>query len=191
MGWCYHDGADIYVGDFNGDGKIANRKNNVNLSFSISFQSILSMFAMYFTGTKPYGGAITMALIFTWVITMEMAHTPIAIFIMICCYLHLINLVYWCFVFYRDQAMGWCHHDGADVYVGDFNRGVKIMDCKNNINFWISLAFNESYLCFVFYRHQAMGWCYHDGADIYVGDFNGDGTDDIMCKDNVNLYLAM
>ena len=71
MGWFNHDGAD--VGNYDGDGKLINCKNNVNLWFSINIQWILSMFVLYFTGTKPWVGAITMALIFMLAISMEMA----------------------------------------------------------------------------------------------------------------------
>jgi hypothetical protein len=28
-----------------------------------------------------------------------------------------------------------------------------------------------------------MGWCNHSGAQLHIGDFNGDGRDDLLCHD--------
>jgi hypothetical protein len=33
-----------------------------------------------------------------------------------------------------------------------------------------------------------MGWCYHDGAEFHIGDFNGDRKDDLLCHDINNGY---
>jgi hypothetical protein len=29
----------------------------------------------------------------------------------------------------------------------------------------------------------AMGWCHHAGAQLFVGDFDGDNRDDMLCHD--------
>ena len=33
-----------------------------------------------------------------------------------------------------------------------------------------------------------MGWCHHSGAQLRLGDFNGDGRDDMLCHDTTNGY---
>jgi hypothetical protein len=33
-----------------------------------------------------------------------------------------------------------------------------------------------------------MGWCYHDGAQLHIGGFNGDGKDDLLCHETNTGY---
>jgi len=33
-----------------------------------------------------------------------------------------------------------------------------------------------------------MGWCYHEGSAIHLGDLNGDGRSDMLCHDTVTGY---
>ena len=33
-----------------------------------------------------------------------------------------------------------------------------------------------------------MGWCYHIEAELFIGDFNGDGHDDMLCHTRIGAY---
>ena len=35
-------------------------------------------------------------------------------------------------------------------------------------------------------READMGWCSYDGQGLLIGDFNGDGRDDLLCHDSNN-----
>ena len=33
-------------------------------------------------------------------------------------------------------------------------------------------------------------WCTDEGAQMYTGDYNGDGKTDLMCKDDTNVWIS-
>ena len=135
MGWCNHAGSELYVGDFNGDGR-----TDMLCHDSAGKKWIaLATSAGQFTGT------------------------------------------FW------ENAMGWCNHAGSKLFTGDFNRdGRTDMLCHDTRNGykWVALATCEGRFTRTTWE-KAMGWCYHAGSELHVGDFNGDGRTDILCHDTV------
>ena len=54
---------------------------------------------------------------------------------------------------------------------------------------WIYYGANNGYS--VVGWNKPMSWCWHAGASLYIGDFNGDSRDDILCHDNAGyLFIA-
>ena len=53
---------------------------------------------------------------------------------------------------------------------------------------WIYHGANNGYS--VVGWNKPMSWCWHTGASLYIGDFNGDSRDDILCHDTTG-YLAI
>ena len=80
--------------------------------------------------------------------------------------------------------MGWCYHKGSRLLTGDFNGdGRADMLCHDNKgNKWVALANAAAQFTGTSW-HKAMGWCYHAGAELHLGDFNGDGRTDMLCHD--------
>jgi hypothetical protein len=79
---------------------------------------------------------------------------------------------------------GWCGHDGAKVSLGDFNGdGRDDLLCHDNIGrSWIDLA-NAAGEYQGTDGYGVWGWCGHAGATLSIGDFDGDGRDDLFCHD--------
>ena len=84
------------------------------------------------------------------------------------------------------KAMGWCKHQGAKLFIGDFNGDHRSdMLCHDTYTGykWIALADHLGHFHSTNWR-RAMRWCNHNGAELYIGDFNGDRRSDMMCHDN-------
>ncbi|KAI0241880.1 hypothetical protein LSAT2_016188 [Lamellibrachia satsuma] len=88
---------------------------------------------------------------------------------------------------------GFCTRLHQYVMQGDFN-GDDQMDimCRDNVNSgrkWIYYGSKRGY-----YRvgwRKNMWWCTHHGAFVYIGDFNGDSRDDMLCHDKRgHVYIA-
>lgn len=79
---------------------------------------------------------------------------------------------------------GWCAHPGASILLGDFNGdGRKDQLCHDTAGRrWIDLADDQGRF-FGTDTYPAWGWCGHPGASLLVGDFDGDGKDDLLCHD--------
>jgi len=89
--------------------------------------------------------------------------------------------------------MGWCTGNDAQLLIGDFN-GDKRSDImchhKKTGYKWYSFATSEGHFAGTSHHHN-MRWCYHGGSKVHVGDFNGDGKDDILCHDpRNNAWIA-
>ena len=57
------------------------------------------------------------------------------------------------------------------------------MMCHDNKgNKWVALANAAGQFTGTSW-HKAMGWCRHAGAELHLGDFNGDGRTDMLCHD--------
>ena len=139
LGWCYHSGAELHVGDVNRDGRddmICHDTNNGYKWVSLAKGS------GRFTGTD-------------W-----------------------------------QANMGWCNHESAQLHVGDFNRDDRDdMLCHDTSTGYKWIAYAKGNGTFSGTDWQAaLGWCYHDGAELRIGDFNRDNRDDMLCHDRNNGY---
>ena len=84
------------------------------------------------------------------------------------------------------KAMKWCRHKSARLFIGDFNGdGRSDMLCHNTRSGykWIALANRDGHFDSTNW-HYPMKWCNHAGAEVHIGDFNGDCRFDLMCHDN-------
>jgi VCBS repeat protein len=88
------------------------------------------------------------------------------------------------------EAMGWCTHSGAQLRLGDFNGdGRTDMFCHDGGGYK-SVAYTSSA------GHpgaggawgESDGFCTHSGAQLHLGDFNGDGRTDMLCHDAYTGY---
>ena len=69
--------------------------------------------------------------------------------------------------------------------IGDFNGdGRDDMLCHDNTGKkWVALANAAGHFTGTSW-YANMGWCNHGGSRLLIGDFNGDGRDDMLCHDN-------
>jgi hypothetical protein len=80
--------------------------------------------------------------------------------------------------------MNWCNHDGAHLAAGDFDGdGRDDLLCYDDAGRrWIDLA--EAGARFAGEdTYPAWGWCAHPGATLAIADVNGDRRDDLICHD--------
>jgi len=134
MAWCFHSGSEVHVGDFNGDSikdmLCHDRSGHKWIALADRHRS--------FSGTS-------------W-------HSP----------------------------MGWCYKDHDGLHIGEFNGdGRSDMLCHNSKtgHIWIAYANAKGNFDAGTGWHSESGWCNHSGAQLFIGDFNGDGRDDLMCHD--------
>ncbi|KAJ8029344.1 hypothetical protein HOLleu_28716 [Holothuria leucospilota] len=89
------------------------------------------------------------------------------------------------------KAMGWCYHAGAELHIGDFNcdgRSDMLCHDTNNGYKWVALANSNGDFSGGTSWKAPLGWCYHGGAELHIGDFNGDRGDDMLCHDRNTGY---
>ena len=85
----------------------------------------------------------------------------------------------------RDAA--WCNQASGRVYKGDFNgdsRTDLLCHDADTGYMWIDYSDTTGPLLGADWDRDAE-WCNHDGAQLHVGDFNGDGRDDLLCHDTL------
>lgn len=138
LGWCYHKLAGLYVGDFNGDGRddiLCHTKSTGTRDID------------YADGSGRFSGSTD----------------------------------------WRNLG-AWCSHAQSQLYVGDFNGdGRTDLLCHTKDSGWRDLDYANS--AGEFYGNNWQGtnnWCTHAGAELRVGDFNGDGRDDLLCHTVTN-----
>ncbi|QSQ14190.1 FG-GAP repeat domain-containing protein [Myxococcus landrumensis] len=136
MGWCTHQGAQLFSADFNGDGR----------SDLLCHDSRVGNGDKFIAFARPGGRFVGT----DW---------------------------------YR--ALGWCHHAGSQLHVGDFNgdgRADLLCHDTGNGDKWIAFARPDGTFVGTDW-YQAMGWCSHSSGRLSVADYNGDGRSDMLCHD--------
>jgi hypothetical protein len=89
-------------------------------------------------------------------------------------------------------APGWCSHANTRLVVGDFNgdNGPRPDDllCHDPTSgfLWIDYASGGTFGGTNWQRDAR--FCNHEAARLLVGDFNGDGSDDLLCHDHTSGY---
>lgn len=192
MGWCYHTGGSIYVGDFNGDG----RADMMCHDTAGRAWNALTNTSGQFTGTNWGSNYI-------WCTNGDELH--IGDFNgderddMLCHSKS--DGQKW--ISYADQSgkfhgtnwhanLNWCNHSGSSLYTGDFNGDNRddMMCHDTQGRVWIALASSSG--TFSGTTHFVdLGWCYHNGSRVHIGDYNGDNRDDMICHDtNGSVWRA-
>ncbi|XP_071944951.1 uncharacterized protein [Antedon mediterranea] len=90
------------------------------------------------------------------------------------------------------REMSWCHHSGAQLYIGDFNGDDRSdMLCHDTAGkIWISWAQpGGTFIGTPWYYY--INWCKSSNEQLFVADFNGDGRDDLLCHTISNGYKTI
>jgi hypothetical protein len=134
LGWCNHAGAQVLVGDVNGDGRSDMLCHDTRTGHKWVAHATA---AGNFTGT-------------TW-----------------------------------EAGLGWCNHAGAQLHIGDFNGDSRddmlCHDTRTGYK-WVARATGAGRFTGTTWEAN-LGWCNHATAALHIGDFNGDSRDDMLCHD--------
>ncbi|MBN1205792.1 MAG: VCBS repeat-containing protein [Myxococcaceae bacterium] len=75
----------------------------------------------------------------------------------------------------------WCTHAGATLLRGDFNGdGAEDLLCRDPGRLWIDYADNRGVILGTTDWYLDTNWCAHSGAQLHLGDLNGDGRTDLL-----------
>ena len=96
---------------------------------------------------------------------------------------------------WQNTTMGFCTGVDRKLFIGDFDGdGRSDMLCHNYQTGYKTIAYANVGGDFENPRmwNKNMHWCYQTNPTLYVGDFNGDGKDDMLCHDdNRNMFVAI
>ncbi|PIK61579.1 hypothetical protein BSL78_01504 [Apostichopus japonicus] len=190
IGWCWHNNAQLHIGDFNGDGKDDMLCHDTSSGYKwIAFANSQGNFA----GRTSWEAGIG------WC-----RHAGAELHIgdfngdgkddMLC---HDTSTGYKWIAFANSQGnfagrtsweagIGWCRHASAELHIGDFNGdGKDDMLCHDTSTGykWIAYANRQGNFADRTGWEEGIGWCLHSGSSLHIGDFNGDGKDDMLCHD--------
>ncbi|KAJ8029346.1 hypothetical protein HOLleu_28718 [Holothuria leucospilota] len=73
-----------------------------------------------------------------------------------------------------EEAIGWCSHSGAELYIGNFNgdrRDDLLCHDSGTGRKWVALANRQSNFSGRTSWEAGLGWCRHSTAEFHVGDF--------------------
>lgn len=105
--------------------------------------------------------------------------------------------------FFLDTHRPWCTEPGSKIGVADFNAdGRDDLFCHGRGQFSILYAtpdgrFQDALTTGTVVRRSQLNrvvastWCTHAGAVLHVGDFNGDGRADLLCKDPGRIWVNL
>ncbi|MGR3279668.1 FG-GAP repeat domain-containing protein [Acaryochloris marina NIES-2412] len=85
----------------------------------------------------------------------------------------------------------WCTHRTAQRLNADINgdgRVDSICHDRKTGTKWVAIRGRGSILI-ERWVDTTSKWCSHTGANLFVGDINGDGRADLICKDNGRIYV--
>ena len=192
VNWCYHDAGQLHVGDFNGDGQDDILCHDIHSGYKwIDYAQSTG----FLDGTDWHRNAY-------WC-----SHAGGELHVgdfngdgrgdLLC---HDMNSGYkW--LDYADasgQFHGtdwhrdayWCSHAGGELHIGDFNgdgRDDFLCHDANTGYKWVDYADGRGRFTGTDWHRNAY-WCSHNGGALYVGDFNGDGREDLLCHDKNTGY---
>ncbi|XP_071951912.1 uncharacterized protein [Antedon mediterranea] len=88
------------------------------------------------------------------------------------------------------RSMSWCKGTNQRLFTGDFNGDRRAdMLCHDYSNGYIYVAAATATGGFTSITwSRSLGWCKHSNSELSVGDFNKDNRDDIMCSDTNGPY---
>ncbi|XP_071953504.1 uncharacterized protein [Antedon mediterranea] len=185
MQWCYHNGAQLFVGDFNGDGR-----TDMLCHDSRGYKKVsLAQPGGVFLGTsweRNVGWCLDDGDILVADFNADGRDD------MLCQR----NRDGYKWISYANQDgsfsgtnwyrdMGWCTGTNGHLFTGDFNgdrRADLLCHDHNNGYKWVALATTSGTFTTTSWEGN-LGWCYHRGAEIFIGDFNKDKRDDMICTD--------
>ncbi|KAJ8041164.1 hypothetical protein HOLleu_11902 [Holothuria leucospilota] len=192
MRWCNDSRAEIHIGDFNGDGRsdllchntgtgykqVALANSNGDFSDGTSWQ--MSLAWCYHGGSELHIGDFNGDGRDDMLCHDDAGYKWIA-------YARSTGS------FSRNNwqtRLGWCNQIRSQLFVGDFNGDSKSdLLCHNCTGYkWIAYANSAGNFHDGTGWEQSMGWCWRPGEELYIGDFNGDGKDDLMCHDSETGY---
>jgi hypothetical protein len=89
-------------------------------------------------------------------------------------------------------SSSWCAGSNEELHIGDFNgdgRTDLLCRTKNSGRYRIDLASTTGAFDGANDYDVTSSWCSHAGANLLLGDFNGDRRTDLMCRDPFAMWI--
>ncbi|XP_071945057.1 uncharacterized protein [Antedon mediterranea] len=195
MNFCYVSGYDLYIGDFNGDGRsdmLCHRPQTGQIWVALVQPG--GVFTANPWAYSPSWCKATTDKVYIGDFNADgrddiLCHTQSSGYIAI--YYALYTGYFSTSTTYRyTRSMSWCRGTYQRVYTGDFNGDRRVdMLCHDYSNGYIYVAVATVTGGFTSATwSRSMGWCKHSNSKLSIGDFNKDNRDDIMCSDTNGPY---
>ncbi|HWA75486.1 MAG TPA: FG-GAP-like repeat-containing protein [Polyangiaceae bacterium] len=86
------------------------------------------------------------------------------------------------------KTLNFCKQAGGQLVLADLNKDKrKDMVCHDATGFTASLQANSSGQYTGSVWSSTINWCKLSGSAVYAGDYNGDGRDDLLCRDPASI----